>query len=79
MTLPGETIGTGASMTCSECKNKVSPLKVCHSGAGYYIGTICSECGPYTRESVEYYHTEEAAQFALDNKLWTPRDTEFHG
>jgi hypothetical protein len=78
MTLPGETIGTGAPTICEECKQPVSFPKVCHSGAGYYIGTTC-ECGPYSRESRDYYRTEAEAQKALDEGTWTPRNTEFYG
>jgi len=60
--IPGETIATGAEPTCPDCL--VTPkLQVCHSAAGYYVGTHC-HCGPYSRES-GYYRTEEAAQKAL--------------
>ena len=61
--IPGETIASGAAPTCSDCK--VTPtLQVCHSPAGYYIGTYCS-CGPYSRES-DYYKTHELAAAALE-------------
>jgi hypothetical protein len=60
--LPGETIHSGAKLTCDVCG--VTPkLEVCRSAAGYYIGTYCN-CGPYTRES-HYYQTEFQAQIAL--------------
>ena len=60
--IPGETIATGAEPTCPDCL--VTPkLQVCHSAAGYYVGTYC-HCGPYSRES-DYYRTSEAAQKAL--------------
>lgn len=62
--LPGETIHSGASRTCSECKITVTE-KVMFSPAGYYIGTYCG-CGPYSRES-HYYRTREAAAAALLN------------
>lgn len=63
MTLPGETIATGASKTCSECG--ITPnLDIYHSGGGYYIGTRC-KCGPYSRES-GYYKTFKLAEIALD-------------
>jgi len=67
----------------------VSPLMVCQSGAGFYIGTYSihwdqdwqdqfPESGgwfvePYSRESYDYYATEQAAQAALDNESWCPR------
>lgn len=64
MTLPGETLATGASSKCPDCGVEVKP-KVCHSAAGYYVGTEC-HCGPYSRES-GYYRTHGEAQQALDN------------
>ena len=59
MTLPGETIRTGAPSTCTTCHVKLE-LKVLYSGAGYYIGTH-SDCGPYSRESGYYATVEEAS------------------
>jgi hypothetical protein len=64
MTLPGETLATGAPNPCPDCGVKVEP-KVMRSQAGYYIGTECG-CGPYSRES-RYYLTRIKAQEALDN------------
>lgn len=61
--LPGETIRSGAS---NECCGKKLELQVLQSGAGYYIGTICEQCGPYSRESGYYGSKEEAAE-ALKN------------
>jgi hypothetical protein len=63
MTLPGETIATGANKTCDDCGVTVE-LKVLQSSAGYYIGTRC-ECGPYSRES-DYYSSFESAQHAFN-------------
>lgn len=48
------------------------PLQVCHSAAGFYIGTWDDE-GPCSRESAEYFRTEEAAQTALQSGNWTQR------
>jgi|GEM_PF-5384825 hypothetical protein len=48
------------------------PLCVLKSGAGYYIGTA-DDAGPVSRESEEYWRSEECAQLALDKQLWTPR------
>lgn len=61
--LPGETIASGASNIC--CGN-VLAMQVLHSRAGYYIGTQCPNCGPYSRES-DYYLTPGAAQADLDS------------
>lgn len=61
MALPGE-IGHFFH-TCEDCGEVLVP-KVCLSGAGYYIGTMCC-CGPYSRES-GYYRTREEAQADLD-------------
>ncbi len=70
MVLAGETISTGGSDTC-DCGIKLK-FQICQSGAGYYIGTYCSECGPWSRES-GYFKTRELAQTALDNNTWEPR------
>lgn len=48
---------------CSTC-NKTLPVEVLKSFAGYYIGTWCDECGPYSRIS-GYYDTMEKASKAL--------------
>jgi hypothetical protein len=50
------------------------PLQVLGSQAGYYIGTT-DECGPYSRESVEYFPTKEAAFAALETGEWTQKTT----
>jgi hypothetical protein len=61
MTLPGETVG--AFGRCDDC-GAMLPLRVCHSAAGYYVGTWCDACGPYSRES-GYYTKKEEAEKAL--------------
>ena len=48
------------------------PLKVCKSGAGFYIGTWDCE-GPCSRESELYYRTREEAEDALQTGNWTQR------
>lgn len=48
------------------------PLEVLKSRAGFYIGTSSDE-GPYSRESVEYWHAESEAWNALKNQTWTQR------
>ena len=70
MTLPKETITRGASPVC-DC-GATLPFKVLHSMAGYYIGTFCDNCGPYSRQS-NYFRTYEAAQVALDRGPWSAR------
>lgn len=49
------------------------PLCVLQSAAGYYIGTANDE-GPVSRESMEYWKTEDAAETALRSNAWTQRD-----
>jgi hypothetical protein len=67
--LPGETIFSGASGICCGVKLEIQVL---HSGGGWYLGTHCPQCGPYSRET-EYYATEEMAKKMLDQykKGWT--------
>lgn len=48
------------------------PLQVLKSRAGFYIGT-CTDEGPYSRESVEYWATESQAVLALAERSWTQR------
>lgn len=45
---------------------------VLRSYAGYYIGRLCDE-GPYSRESVEYFPTEDQAEAALAQNAFTFR------
>ena len=47
-------------------------LQVLKSRAGFYIGT-CTNDGPYSRESVEYWATESQAALALVENSWTQR------
>jgi len=70
MTLPGETLTTGASPTCLDCGETVT-LDVHSTPAGYYVGTWCN-CGPYSRESV-YYASREQAEADLRSGEWVPR------
>jgi hypothetical protein len=63
--LPGETILSGASSTC-DCGFTVKP-EILNTPAGYYIGTFCPNCGPYSRES-EYYKSREQLQMAIEAK-----------
>ena len=49
---------------------EVQPLP---SGAGWYLGTLDEDGLPLSRESVEYFETEGAAQHALNTGEWTQR------
>ena len=64
---PGETLhSTGIPVDewkCYSCRQKLK-LEVLQSAAGYYIGTFCKNCGPYSRES-GYYATKDEAATAL--------------
>ena len=71
MAAPKETVGRGASPFCEDCHDFVV-WGVYRSQAGWYIGTAC-KCGPYTRESVEYYLTMDLAEIALKRDIWTRR------
>ena len=47
--------------------------EVLKSAAGYYIGTVHPVEGPNTRESYEYYRSEDDAKAALELHTWTQR------
>jgi len=64
--MQGETISSGASGICC---GKELKLEVLRSAAGYYIGTFCQQCGPYSRES-GYYSTTAAAEYDLKHNLF---------
>ncbi|QNM96741.1 hypothetical protein [Chitinimonas koreensis] len=67
---PAPTVCMGA--LALRYSGKSLPVQVLRSAAGHYIGTKDDE-GPFSRESVEYFPTYEAAQHALDNHVWTQR------
>jgi hypothetical protein len=48
------------------------PLEILRSQAGWYIGTRLKGA-PYSRESAEYYPTDDAAERALNTRRWTQR------
>lgn len=65
MTLPGETLNTGAPIVCPDCEQQVPGPQVMSSPAGYYIGYGGCYCGPaWSRES-EYFKTWEMAEAIL--------------
>jgi hypothetical protein len=74
MAFPGE---IKVIKKCPDCGEKM-PVKVCLSGAGYYIGQWCNQCGPFNRLSVDYYGTKQLAQESLDSGKWRRRDSEYH-
>ena len=49
---------------CVQC-NQVLDGKVLKTPAGWYVGTWCTNCGPYSRES-GYFSSKEEAQEALE-------------
>jgi hypothetical protein len=58
-------------------EGKPSELKVMKSAAGWYIGRSYMEWGsplPYSRDSVEYFGSEEQANNALATGNWTRRE-----
>jgi hypothetical protein len=61
MTLPGETVATGAD-------HPDTALRVLESAAGFYIGYLDANGAPYSRES-GYYATKEGATADLNNGL----------
>ena len=64
MAQPGECVNA-IRTACSECDTELA-VKVCVSGAGFYIGFFCPHCGPYSRES-GYYSNREEAEHALNS------------
>ena len=70
--LPGETILSGATPVCPDCKSALT-LQVLSSGAGYYVGTQCCG-GPYTRETGYFRSPKEAKE-----ALWTLSDALMNG
>lgn len=50
------------------------PLQVCESAAGFYLGTKDENGFPVTRESVEYFKSNELAKTALDSGSWTQKE-----
>lgn len=56
------------------CGGNKYKLRVCHSAAGYYIGTVDEDHLPNTRESVEYWRRRETAVEALKTGDWLQRD-----
>lgn len=51
----------------------ILPVQVLRSAAGYYLGTSNEDDFPVSRESVEYFKTQEQAEQALASGNWTQR------
>lgn len=65
MTLPGETICSGAALVCDECgRQPIHDLRLSSSGAPAAIQTWCA-CGPYSRESI-YIESPRRAGIILE-------------
>ena len=71
MVLPGETAGGLPATICEDCM-MLMILRVCRSGAGYYLGYICPQHGPYSRES-GYFKSKAEATEALESDQWERR------
>lgn len=80
MTLPRETMSTGAPTRCESCRQPATGPLVLESGAGFFIGMVCC-CpgGVYSRESVGYWSVREEAEQALGSGMWRRRDAGYHG
>ena len=64
MALPGETIPSGSK--CEECGEVLKHEVLQNANGAWYIGTWCSNDGPYSRESC-YFSTKEDAEESLKN------------
>lgn len=49
------------------------PLEPLCSNGPWYLGTFCPKEGPVSRESVEYFPSQEAAENAMASGEWTQR------
>ena len=54
--------------------SQVFKIQVLKSAAGFYLGTLTPEGFPNSRDSVEYWKTEKAAEKALLTDSWTVRN-----
>jgi hypothetical protein len=62
--LPGEIVGDTV-VNCVDCETPLK-IKVLSSAAGYYLGFLCPQCGPYSRES-GYFKSKFDAALALES------------
>jgi hypothetical protein len=59
----------------AEASGEKLEIQVMESAAGYYLGTRDGADDPVSRESEDYYRTEEQAQKALKESNWTQRES----
>jgi hypothetical protein len=52
---------------------KALQIRVMRTAAGWYIGTANDDGTPCSRESNEYFRSQDAAQDALDTGNWTQK------
>lgn len=64
--------GTVQFGALARASGKEYPMEILRSAAGFYLGT-CSDSGPFTRESIQYWPTREKAKKAWDEGRWTQR------
>lgn len=53
---------------CDECE-KLLPLSVLHSPAGFYLGYFCYKCGPKGKHSYKFFKTIKEAEEELKRVL----------
>lgn len=58
---------------CPDCGHSL-PMDVHHSPAGFYLGSICPNCGPTSRESV-YFASKKEAEAVLLERMITEGET----
>ena len=49
------------------------PLQVIRSNAGFFLGTQSADGEPVSRESMQYFLSEDSAEKALKTGNWTQR------
>lgn len=57
------------------CLGELWKLQVCKSGAGWYIGVIDPQQGPLSRESQDYFGSEQEARKLLATGMWMQKPT----
>ncbi len=61
------------SFQCARYLEEDHPLSVLHSAAGWYIGAVSVEGEPLSRDSEQYYTSEQEAREVLTKQSWTQR------
>ena len=65
-------------MACEECGTVLEP-EVLKSAAGYYIGTLCPECGPNEKLSSWTYPDRDSAESDMWRFTGTPEQIAAYG